>query len=127
MMCTVISPKVKNGKRVMKSVNSCAGSCQKTIRAPSSMKSLASASSSCFVSIVGVPLPDACHWIRRKRRIAADHRHLLDHRLGNDEPIERITVMERQARQDRRMLECNRQNDETVLHDTLLHEGLIGL
>src|SRR5712691_9838552 len=50
MMCTVVSPKVRKGNRFMKSINSCAGSCQKTIRAPSSTQSLASASSSCFVS-----------------------------------------------------------------------------
>src|SRR5262249_37012679 len=61
--------KGQNGNRVMKSVNSWAGSCQKTIRAPSSLKSLASASSSCLVSIVDIPLPDAYHQIWRSSSI----------------------------------------------------------
>src|SRR5688572_5848637 len=49
-MFTVVWPKVRNNWLV-KSINSCSGSFQKTIRAPSSTKSLESASLSCLVSI----------------------------------------------------------------------------
>src|SRR5262249_1954355 len=77
--------------------------------------------------LAGTPLPDACHRIRRECLIAADDRNPLDHRLGDDEPVERITVMERQARQGSRMLWFNGQNDEPVIRNPLLHECLVEL
>src|SRR5207245_642440 len=72
-------------------------------------------------------LPDAGDWVRGKRGITADHRYLLDHRLGDNEPIKRITVVERQRGQNRRVSGCNGQNEEPVAYNALLHEYLVGL
>jgi hypothetical protein len=45
-------------------------------------------------------LPEAGHEIGIQHRIDTDDAHGLDHRLGNEQTVERVTVVQRQGRQD---------------------------
>jgi hypothetical protein len=69
-------------------------------------------------------LPEPDHGVGIQHRIDTDYLHGLDHRLGNEQTVERVSVMERQGRQDGRVLHRDGQDCEVVLRDLTAHERL---
>jgi hypothetical protein len=50
-------------------------------------------------------LPEPCHGVRIEHRINTDDAHSLDHRLGDEQTVKRVAVMQRQRRQNGRVLD----------------------
>src|SRR5690242_20679771 len=88
-------------------------------RSGSSMMSLMS------LSDMGRSSPKPPDRVQVQHRVGADDRNALDHRLGHQEPVERIFVMKRQANQRRRVLRLNGQDHETEPVQAGIHEVLV--
>jgi hypothetical protein len=72
-------------------------------------------------------LPQPGHWIGIKGRIDTQNRDGFHHRLCDQQPVERGTVMKRQRRQHRRMSGLDRQNMEIIGRDLSFNKNVVGL
>jgi hypothetical protein len=60
-------------------------------------------------------LPKSVNWIRIQLRIGADQRNFLHHGLGDDEPVEGITMVQRQSCQNGGMFRLDRYDAKLLL------------
>src|SRR5713101_1549872 len=94
-MLTVVGSSSKDERLSTNSRNSRSGSCQKTIRFPSSLKMRSSAAVIWLRSLM-LLLPDASYPVGVKLWIGADDGNLFVQRLRDQQAVEGVFVVERQ-------------------------------